>query len=52
MKDFNLSRIVLVTKMGAEGIIEKKDGFIGELERAIDESVPASITQPISTSPF
>ncbi len=39
---FDLRRIVQVTKMGAESVIEKKAGYLEELSNDIDDSVPVS----------
>jgi hypothetical protein len=40
--NFDLRRIVQVTKMGAESVIEKKAGYLEELSNDIDGSVPIS----------
>ena len=42
LDNFDIRRIVQVTKMGAESIIEKKAGYLEELNSDIDDSVPVS----------
>jgi CheY-like chemotaxis protein len=41
-ENFAVRRIVQVTKMGAESVIEKKAGYLEELSSDIDDSVPIS----------
>jgi hypothetical protein len=44
-----LPTIVQMTKLGAENIIEKTDGFLEKLGKAIDNSVPVSKAESLGS---